>query len=157
MMWWMAGATAFMTQFSAWTFTGAAAKAYEDGISVMFIFGEMRWDFRRGGVFARRYRRLRVETAMEVIRVRFGHIRTAIHMVKLSADFDRLCYLDEWIGVFFSAVLPLRCRPPFSLWGGRHFDRRERRRVDGVCDECNSINFADRHYSSDRLYRTATL
>lgn len=38
MMWWMAGATAFMTQFSAWTFTGAAAKAYEDGISVMFIF-----------------------------------------------------------------------------------------------------------------------
>ena len=26
MMWWMAGATAFMTQFSAWTFTGAAGK-----------------------------------------------------------------------------------------------------------------------------------
>ncbi|MDN3702328.1 hypothetical protein QWY96_18000 [Vibrio artabrorum] len=30
-----------MTQFSAWTFTGAAAKAYEDGLTVLFIFGVM--------------------------------------------------------------------------------------------------------------------
>lgn len=74
MMWWMAGATAFMTQFSAWTFTGAAAKAYEDGISVMFIFwGNALGFFVAAAFFARRYRRLRVETAMEVIRVRFGH------------------------------------------------------------------------------------
>ena len=74
MMWWMAGATAFMTQFSAWTFTGAAAKAYEDGISVMFIFwGNALGFFVAAAFFARRYRRLRVETAMEVIRARFGH------------------------------------------------------------------------------------
>ncbi|MCV5647307.1 transporter, partial [Escherichia coli] len=65
MMWWMAGATAFMTQFSAWTFTGAAAKAYEDGISVMFIFwGNALGFFVAAAFFARRYRRLRVETAM---------------------------------------------------------------------------------------------
>lgn len=73
MMWWMAGATAFMTQFSAWTFTGAAAKAYEDGISVMFIFwGNALGFFISSKFFAARYRRLRVETAMEVIKLRFG-------------------------------------------------------------------------------------
>ena len=31
MLWWLVGASAFMTQFSAWTFTGAASKAYAEG------------------------------------------------------------------------------------------------------------------------------
>lgn len=75
MMWWMAGATAFMTQFSAWTFTGAAAKAFEDGISVMFIFwGNALGFLVAAAFFAKRYRRLHVETAMEVIRIRFGGV-----------------------------------------------------------------------------------
>ncbi|HAS6084236.1 TPA: transporter [Vibrio vulnificus] len=75
MMWWMAGATAFVTQFSAWTFTGAAAKAFEDGISVMFIFwGNALGFLVAAAFFAKRYRRLRVETAMEVIRIRFGGV-----------------------------------------------------------------------------------
>ncbi|MEK0275471.1 transporter [Vibrio vulnificus] len=75
MMWWMAGATAFMTQFSAWTFTGAAAKTFEDGISVMFIFwGNALGFLVAAAFFAKRYRRLRVETAMEVIRIRFGGV-----------------------------------------------------------------------------------
>lgn len=38
MLWWMVGATAFMTQFSAWTFTGAAGKAFTDGFAVTFVF-----------------------------------------------------------------------------------------------------------------------
>ena len=38
MLWWMVGASAFMCQFSAWTFTGAASKAYQDGILVAMIF-----------------------------------------------------------------------------------------------------------------------
>ncbi|OEF27374.1 sodium:solute symporter family transporter [Vibrio rumoiensis] len=73
MMWWMAGATAFMTQFSAWTFTGAAAKAYEDGLAVLFLFwGNAIGFFVAALYFASRYRKLRVDTAMEVIRQRFG-------------------------------------------------------------------------------------
>ena len=36
--WWLVGASAFMVQFSAWTFTGAAGAAYEAGWSVMVIF-----------------------------------------------------------------------------------------------------------------------
>ena len=37
-LWWMVGASAFMTQFSSWTFTGAAGKAYTDGLAVAFLF-----------------------------------------------------------------------------------------------------------------------
>ncbi|WEM44567.1 transporter (plasmid) [Photobacterium sp. DA100] len=72
MTWWMAGATAFMTQFSAWTFTGAAAKAYADGLSIMFVFwGNALGFFISALYFAKRYRRLRVATAMDVIKLRF--------------------------------------------------------------------------------------
>ncbi|WP_089139612.1 sodium:solute symporter family transporter [Vibrio rumoiensis] len=80
MMWWMAGATAFMTQFSAWTFTGAAAKAYEDGLAVLFLFwGNALGFFVAALYFAARYRKLRVDTAMEVIRLRFGKASEQIY------------------------------------------------------------------------------
>ncbi|OAT22697.1 MULTISPECIES: sodium:solute symporter family transporter [Buttiauxella] len=73
MLWWMVGATAFMTQFSAWTFTGAAGKAFSDGFMVAAIFlGNtiaygISWLW-----FAKRFRQVRVDTATEVIRHRFG-------------------------------------------------------------------------------------
>ena len=38
MLWWMVGATAFMTQFSAWTFTGAAGQAFRNGLSPVVLF-----------------------------------------------------------------------------------------------------------------------
>jgi Na+/proline symporter len=80
MMWWMAGATAFMTQFSAWTFTGAAAKAYEDGLTVLFIFwGNALGFLVAAGYFAARYRKMRVETAMEAIKVRFGRVSEQVY------------------------------------------------------------------------------
>lgn len=80
MMWWMAGATAFMTQFSAWTFTGAAAKAYEDGLTVLFIFwGNAVGFFVAAWYFAVRYRKMRVETAMEAIKVRFGRTSEQVY------------------------------------------------------------------------------
>lgn len=80
MMWWMAGATAFMTQFSAWTFTGAAAKAYEDGFPVMFVFwGNALGFFIAAYFFASRFRKLRVDTPMDVIKQRFGFISEQIY------------------------------------------------------------------------------
>ena len=73
MQWWMAGATAFMTQFSAWTFTGAAGKAYTDGFAVLMLFwGNALGFFIASRFFAARYRKLRVETSMQVIALRFG-------------------------------------------------------------------------------------
>ena len=38
MLWWMAGCSAFVAQFSAWTFTGAAGKAYQDGPVIMVLY-----------------------------------------------------------------------------------------------------------------------
>ncbi|MFC6479090.1 hypothetical protein ACFQDN_24825 [Pseudomonas asuensis] len=73
MLWWMVGATAFMTQFSAWTFTGAAGKAFNDGLAVTFVF--------LGNIFAyaisywwfsHRFRQMRVDTPTEGIKMRFG-------------------------------------------------------------------------------------
>lgn len=73
MQWWMAGATAFMTQFSAWTFTGAAGKAFSDGFPVLILFwGNALGFLVAGRFFAARYRQLRVETAMQVLSLRFG-------------------------------------------------------------------------------------
>ncbi|KEI69323.1 sodium:solute symporter family transporter [Endozoicomonas elysicola] len=72
-MWWMVGATAFMTQFSAWTFTGAAGKAYLDGFSVSMIFVGNAIAYALGYMyFAPKFRQLRVVTVMEAIRMRFG-------------------------------------------------------------------------------------
>ena len=82
MVWWMAGATAFMTQFSAWTFTGAAAKAYEDGLPILFIFwGNALGFFIASRYFAWRFRRLRVDTALEVIQQRFGSLSEYVFTV----------------------------------------------------------------------------
>ncbi len=36
-LWWLVGSTAFMSQFSAWTFIGAASYAYTDGTLVMML------------------------------------------------------------------------------------------------------------------------
>jgi len=38
MLWWIVGAGAFMTNFSAVSFTGMAGKAYQDGPVVLVIF-----------------------------------------------------------------------------------------------------------------------
>ncbi|EJC6734015.1 transporter [Vibrio vulnificus] len=120
MMWWMAGATAFMTQFSAWTFTGAAAKAYEDGISVMFLFwGNALGFFVAALFFAKRYRRLRVETAMEVIRVRFGGVSEQV-FTWLSFPIT-LIACAIWINglaAFFSALFAIPVATTILSMGG---------------------------------------
>ncbi|MFA0322761.1 transporter, partial [Vibrio sp. 10N.222.55.A3] len=70
---WMVGATAFMTQFSAWTFTGAAGKAYNDGFAVAVIFVANAFGyFMNFAYFAPKFRQLRVVTVIEAIRMRFG-------------------------------------------------------------------------------------
>lgn len=73
MLWWMVGATAFMTQFSAWTFTGAAGKAFSDGFTVLAVFiGNMVAYIVAWAYFARRFRQMRVDTPTEAVRRRFN-------------------------------------------------------------------------------------
>jgi Na+/proline symporter len=73
MLWWLVGASAFMTQFSAWTFTGAAGKAYVDGILVAAIFfGNAVGYFFNYLVTSYKFRRMRVITPIEGVRDRYG-------------------------------------------------------------------------------------
>lgn len=73
MLWWVVGSSAFMTTFSAWSFTGGAAKAYETGTFFLILFA---CNFvALLGTFsftAHRFRQMRVITAVEGIRKRYG-------------------------------------------------------------------------------------
>lgn len=73
MLWWMVGSTAFMMQFSAWTFTGAAGKAFTDGFAVCLVFLANTFSYFCGwAYFAQRFRQTRVDTPTEAIKGRYG-------------------------------------------------------------------------------------
>src|SRR6201999_3675466 len=73
LLWWIVGATAFMTQFSAWTFTGAASKAYENGIVIFAFYVANAAGFLINWLWtARRLRQMRIITTLEGIRQRWG-------------------------------------------------------------------------------------
>lgn len=73
MLWWMVGSTAFMMQFSAWTFTGAAGKAFTDGFAVSLVFFANAFSYFCGwAYFAHRFRQMRVDTPTQAIGRRFG-------------------------------------------------------------------------------------
>src|SRR6266540_5000526 len=68
-LWWMVGGSAFMVQFSAWTFTAAASKAYADGWPIAAIFFGNALGFLLNALFfAPRVRQLRVVTGIDAIR-----------------------------------------------------------------------------------------
>ncbi|WP_372752571.1 hypothetical protein [Mariniflexile sp.] len=73
MLWWMVGSTAFMAQFSAVTFTGAAGKAFADGFAISAVYIGNTFAFLCGwAYFAHRFRQMRVDTPTEAIKGRFG-------------------------------------------------------------------------------------
>jgi len=73
MPWWMAGVSAWMASFSAWTFTGAAGKIYETGPFVLCLYYSSILPLLVVLFFTcYRFRRMRVVTPMEAIRLRFG-------------------------------------------------------------------------------------
>ena len=73
MLWWVVGSSAFMTTFTAWAFTGGAAKAYETGtfFLVLFVCNLFALAFCYFFVVAK-YRQMRIITVMEGVRKRFG-------------------------------------------------------------------------------------
>ena len=79
LLWWVAGASTFMTTFTAWSFTGGAAKAYETGtfylllylcniIALIFTYF----------CTAARFRHMRVVTETEAIRKRYGNLNEQV-------------------------------------------------------------------------------
>jgi SSS family transporter len=70
--WLVAGLSSFMSGFSAWTFTGAAGLAYQQGLVAVLIYLGNAATFLLGyWVFAVRWRRARISTVMEYLVDRF--------------------------------------------------------------------------------------
>jgi len=106
MLWWMVGSTAFMAQFSAWTFTGAAGKAFADGFAVCLVFLANTFSYFCGWLyFSHRFRQMRVDTPTEAIRRRFGNQNESFFSWALIIF--SLINAGIWLnalGVFASAV-----------------------------------------------------
>ena len=105
-LWWMVGGSAFMVQFSAWTFTGAASKAYLDGWPIAAIYlGNVFGFIVNATYFAPRVRQLRVVTGVEAIRHRFGRVSEQF-FTWLQIPFG-LLQAGIWLyslSVFFTAI-----------------------------------------------------
>jgi SSS family solute:Na+ symporter len=79
MVWWIAGTAVVMGGFSAWSFTGGAARVYETGFFFLVLFAcnfvAMWFTF---FFLAARFRQMRVVTAVEAIRKRFGPVNEQV-------------------------------------------------------------------------------
>jgi solute:Na+ symporter, SSS family len=106
MLWWIVGASAFMQQFSAWTFTGAAGKAYLDGTVIFVIFfANAVGFFINFAYFAPRFRQMRVITAIQGVRDRFGRVNEQF-FTWLQIPLN-IVYASLWLNglaIFVSAV-----------------------------------------------------
>jgi SSS family transporter len=106
MLWWMTGAAAFMTQFSAWSFTGAASKAYTDGPIILTIYFANALGFAFNYLyFAPKFRQLRVITPVEAVERRFG--RASEQFFTWSFIPTNILYAGIWLNglaIFFSSV-----------------------------------------------------
>lgn len=79
MNWWLLGASSFISNFSAWTFTGAAGMAYSFGVIFFAIYIIDILGFIIAIIwFAPRFRRLRLITAMDSVRLRFGRVNEQV-------------------------------------------------------------------------------
>ena len=106
MLWWVVGSSAFMTTFTAWAFTGGAAKAYETGSFFLVIFACNILSLVFCYLFVvAKYRRMRIITVMEGVRRRFG--KTSEQCLTWLLVLVKTLYggmMLYAIGVFMSAV-----------------------------------------------------
>ena len=104
--WWLVGSSAFMSAFSAWTFTGAAGIAYESGFSAMFIFfGNVLGFFVNYLFMGPWLRQMRVTTFPEAIAARFGNTTRdfyAYYEVPVRILYSAMALYG--LGIFCSAV-----------------------------------------------------
>lgn len=104
--WWLVGTSAFMSSFTAWTFTGAAGMAYESGYSVMFLFlGSSLGYFMNFLFLAPWLRQMRVTTLPEAISLRFGEETRnfyALYEVPVRILYASMSLYS--LGIFCSAV-----------------------------------------------------
>lgn len=73
MTWWLLGASSFISNMSCWSFTGAANMAWKYGVLIFgFYFADVLSYLISFLWFAPKFRQLRLVTAMDAVRLRFG-------------------------------------------------------------------------------------
>lgn len=93
MIWWVAGSAVVMGGFSAWSFTGGAAKAYETGFFFLVLFACNLVATIVQYPLAAKFRQMRVVTAVEAIRKRFGPVNEQV-----------FTWLPMPLGIFFAGM-----------------------------------------------------
>jgi Na+/proline symporter len=79
MVWWIAGTAVVMGGFSAWAFTGGAARVYETGLFFLVLFiANLVADIVTYFFLAAKFRQMRVVTVAEAIRKRFGPVNEQV-------------------------------------------------------------------------------
>jgi len=91
--WWLVGASAFVTIFSAWTFVGCAGRVYRTGVSTSLVFFFNSVGLLLAFYLAPKFRRLRVISWVEAVRMRFGRV---------SEQF--FTYVSGFVGLLFGGV-----------------------------------------------------
>jgi Na+/proline symporter len=109
MPWWITGTSAWIFSFSAWTFTGAAGKVYESGLLVLCVFYATIAGLGFAIAFTcLRFRRMRVITWMEAVRLRYGPFTEQFYTwIKLPLLLLFAGVGLNAIGVFMSAVFKI--------------------------------------------------
>ena len=120
MPWWITGASSWVAGFSAWTFTGAAGMIYETGTLVLCLY----YSAVVGMVIifawtCLRFRRMRVVSWMEAVRLRFGGVSEQFYLwVKVPlALFGAGVGLNA-IGVFISSIFHVEMVTTLIVLGG---------------------------------------
>src|ERR1041385_4455645 len=106
MPWWLTGASAWIFSYSAWTFTGAAGKVYETGLLVLCVYYSTVVALCVTlAITCLRFRRMRVITWMEAVRLRYGPFSEQFYTwIKLPLLLLFAAVGLNSLGVFMSAV-----------------------------------------------------
>jgi solute:Na+ symporter, SSS family len=106
MPWWVTGASSWMAGFTAWTFVGAAGKIYETGTYVVVLYYQSVLAYVVLYLFTcYRFRRLRVVTPMEALRLRFGPVTQQFYTwMRLPIQLIFAGFVLNAVSVFMAAV-----------------------------------------------------
>lgn len=119
MPWWLTGTSAWIFSFTAWTFTGAAGKVYETGTLVLPVFYATAVALCVVLAFTcLRFRRMRVITWMEAVRLRYGPFTEQFYTwIKLPLLLLFSGVSLNAIGVFMSAVFNIHMNTMLVILG----------------------------------------
>ena len=116
--WWMAGASAFMCNFSAYTFTGLMGVAYKHGTSAIMVSWISCLLYLFAFFFiAHRLRQTRCVTGMQVVGERFGFLSERyFSLITIPTSMFGGAIWLYGLGIFITAVLGIG-GPDFSFLG----------------------------------------